>query len=146
MTNTLFNQQPLRWERATAIAERDQLRPIPSTQPGTDEPIWLVQSRNNPARVYTLTVAGDTIHCQCVRYRHRGICAHAAAVRLVLQAQQPPAPAVPATRALSRTSSSHPARSVEQRRTEERRLREEAARRECALLWTDDRPFSLFKE
>ena len=80
-------------ERATAIAERDHLHPVPCTRRDTGELIWLVQSRSDPSRYYLLQVSGDNIQCPCLQAQHRGVCAHAAAVRMVLQHQQPVHPA-----------------------------------------------------
>ena len=142
-----MNQDQQRsFERCTAIAERGQLRPFPCTRQDTGEGIWLVQSRTDPTRHYLLRVSGVTIQCPCPQAQYHGICAHAAAVHLVLQAKpqgaaiayssvsQPTAPEAP--------SSQHRS---EPQREQECRQRAEAERRERALLWTDDRPFSMWK-
>src|SRR5262245_10340904 len=76
-------------ERPTEIAQRDQICPLQGTRHDTGEPIWLVQSRSDPSCYYLLTVSGDKISCACPHAQHYGICAHAAAVRLAFQAQQP---------------------------------------------------------
>ena len=134
-------------ERATAIAERDLLRPFLCTRRDTSEPIWLVQSRRDPSRYYLLTTSGDTIHCACPQAQHHGICAHTAAVRLALQAetQQSTSPNCPPhTQPRASKAPRQGARSASQRE-QERQRRTEAARRERALLWTDDRPFSIWK-
>lgn len=135
------------WAGASARAKRDHLSPIPCQRLDTSEAIWLVHSRNDPNRYYLLTVSGETIHCACTQAELHGICAHGVAVRLALQTEsqqrvssacpshtQPPAP--PASR-LDPCSASQ--------REQERQRRVEAARRERALLWTDDRPFSIWK-
>jgi hypothetical protein len=134
-------------ERATAIAERDQLHPFPCTRRDTGEVIWLVQSRSDPSRHYLLKVSEETIQCPCPRAHHHGTCAHAAAVRLALQAEpqqstmsasppkiQPPAPQAP-----------HQDPRSACQREQERQWRVEAEHREHALLWTDNRPFSIWK-
>lgn len=132
-------------ERAQAIAQRDRLEPILATRHDTDEPIWLVQSRSDPRSCYLLTRTGDTICCPCQHYHYHGICAHVAAVLLLLQKSQQECdrtavPPRPATRQLS----AEPRKGVS--RTEaERQQREAALRREQALPWTDDKPFSMWK-
>jgi hypothetical protein len=134
-------------ERATAIAERDLLRPFLCTRRDTSEPIWLVQSRRDPSRYYLLTTSGDTIHCACPQAAHHGICAHAAAVCLALQAE--PQPPVASACPPHTQSPAHQALRQDPRwdaqREQERQRRAEATRRERALLWTDDRPFSIWK-
>ncbi len=134
-------------ERAMEIAQRDQIRPVQGTRHDTGESIWLVQSRSDPSRYYLLTMSGDDVSCTCPQAQHHGICAHAAAIRLALQAEpqqgtttaypppvQPPAPQAP--RQDLRSAS---------RQEQERQWRADAERRERALLWTDDRPFSVWK-
>jgi hypothetical protein len=132
------------WAQATARAKRDRLRPIPCQRLDTSEAIWLVQSRSDPSHHYLLTVTKQTIQCSCPQAQHQGICAHAAAVRLALQAK-PPLP--PANTPSEASSPSAPRRSLrsESQREQEREQRTEAERRERALLWTDDRPFSIWK-
>jgi hypothetical protein len=143
----MIKQQPNLLERATEIAQRDQLCLVQATRRDTGELIWLVRSRSNPGRYCLLTVSGETIHCACPQAEHHGICAHAAAVRLALQAEtqhrvlpacppHTPSPAPQAPRQDPRSAS---------RREQERQQRAEAERRERALLWTDDRPFSVWK-
>src|SRR5579862_1027530 len=80
------------WAQAIARAKRDGLYPIPCQRLDTSEAIWLVQSRSDPSYHYLLTMTKQNIQCPCPQAQHRGICAHAAAVRLTLQAVQPPAP------------------------------------------------------
>ena len=141
----MSKQQPNLMERATAIAERDQLRPILCTRRDTSELIWLVQSRSDPSRYYLLTVSGDDVSCACPQAQHHGICAHAAAVRLVRQSKQQLDPV--GTTPDQPTSPPAPRRSPrsESQREQECRQRAEAERRERAILWTDDRPFSIWK-
>src|SRR5262245_18728615 len=86
----MTNVQQRHWARSTAIAERDQLRPFLCTRRDTGELIWLVQSRSDPSHYYLLIVREETIHCPCPQAQRQGICAHAAAVHLVLQAEQQP--------------------------------------------------------
>src|SRR5215831_15070098 len=81
------------WAEATARAKRNRLRPIPCQRLDTSEAIWLVQSRSDPSHHYLLTVSKEAIQCPCPQAQHRGICAHAAAVRLALQAEPPLLPA-----------------------------------------------------
>jgi hypothetical protein len=132
-------------ERASAIAERDRISPIPCTRRDTGELIWLVQSRSDPSRHYLLTVNEETIQCPCPQAQHRGVCAHAVAVRQALQAK--PQPAQVNTLPDQPISPPTPRRSPrsESQREQERRQRAEAERRERAILWTDDRPFSIWK-
>ena len=133
-------------ERAREIAQRDQIRPVQGTRHDTGEPIWLVQSRSDPSRYYLLTVSGEHIQCACPQAQHRGICAHAAAVRLILEAKPQPASGVFAqsnqTEPPQAPPCQHPSKS---QREQVHQQRAEAERREQALLWTDDRPFSIWK-
>ena len=123
-------------ERAIAIARRDQLHPIPCARQDTGEAIWLVQSRSQPSTYYLLTKSNGHIRCQCPAAQHGQVCAHAAAVHLLLKHAHPS------------THSAHtrtPARPSTSRNEEERQCREATLRRERALLWTDDKPFSIWK-
>src|SRR5262245_58374543 len=119
----------------TATAKRDQLCPLPCMRQDTGELIWLVQSRSDPSRYYLLTTTSDNVRCACPQAQHRGICAHAAAVRLALQAEHQPQNQSTAPQAPRQDP-----RSASQRE-QERRQRAESERRERAVLWTDDRPF-----
>lgn len=141
----MIKQQPNLMERATAIAKRDQLRPFLCTRRDTDQPLWLVQSRSDPSRYYLLTVSGDDVSCACPQAQHHGICAHAAAVHIALQSK--PQPAQAGTPADQPVSTPIPRRSPhsETQRERESRQRVEVERRERALLWTDDKPFSIWK-
>ena len=123
-------------ERAIAIARRDHLHPIPCARQDTGEAIWLVQSRSQPSAYYLLTKTDGRIHCQCKASQHGQMCAHAAAVHLLLQQSHLSATSARA-RATAIPSASHT--------VEERTRQEEALRRERALLWTDDKPFSIWK-
>lgn len=133
-------------ERATAIAERDQLHPFPCTRGDTGELIWLVQNRSDPSRHYLLKVSGDTIQCPCLQAQHRGVCAHAAAVCMALQQQQPVHPEPKTVQPSRSTQATRPTQARSYAPTEqERHQQREAERRERALLWTDDKPFSIWK-
>lgn len=120
------NQSPLR--RAIASAQRDKLDPIPCTRRDTGEGLWLVKSRSQTDTYYLVTKTDGRIQCQCPATQHGQVCAHEAAVYLLLKQDQR---SVPSTRA--------------PRTEEERNRREEAQQRERALLWTDDKPFSIWK-
>ena len=133
-------------ERATAIAERDHLHPVSCTRGDTGELIWLVQSRSDPSRHYLLQANGDTIQCPCLQAQHRGVCAHAAAVRMALQHQQPVHPEAKTTQPSTSTQATRPTQARLHSSAEQvRQQQSEAERRECALLWTDDKPFSIWK-
>ena len=134
-------------ERATAIAERDQLHPLPCTRRDTSELIWLVQSRSDPSRYYLLTVSGDEVSCACPQAQQHGVCAHVAAVRMALQTQQQPnvTPTSPTQRPSAAPQAIRPDVRSASQRDQERRQRAEAERRERAILWTDDQPFSIWK-
>jgi hypothetical protein len=120
------NQSPLR--QAIASAQRDKLSPIPCTRRDTGEGLWLVKSRSQTDTYYLVTRTDGHIRCQCPVARHGQVCVHAAAVYLLLkQAQRSNPP------------------THELRAQEERNRREEALRRERALLWADDKPFSIWK-
>lgn len=126
--------QPL--ERALAIARRDHLHPIPCVRTDTGEVLWLVQSRSQMGTHYLLTKQEGRIHCPCPAAQHGPVCAHAAAVYLLLQEAHPALFA--ALGCMAPDPSTAP--------TEEEQQRQEAAlRRERALLWTDNRPFSIWK-
>ena len=143
----MITPQPKLLKQATEIAQRDQLCPVQATQRDTGEMFWLVQSRSDPSRYYLLTTSGDTIHCVCPQAEHHGICAHMAAVRLALQAapQQCGLSAFPPhTKLPAHLAPLQDPRSAS-RQEQERQRRAEAQRRERALLWTDDRPFSVWK-
>lgn len=132
-------------ERATAIAERDRISPIPCTRRDTGELIWLVKSRSDPSRHYLLRVNDEVIQCPCPQAQHRGICAHAVAVRQARRAKPQPAQAgTPPDLPISPPTPRRSPRS-ESKWEQERRQRAEAERRERALLSTDDRPFSIWK-
>jgi len=143
-----MNQTQLSPQESTiASTKSNQLPPIPAIKQDTGELVWLVQSRSDPSRYYLLTVRGDEVSCACPQAQHHGICAHAAAVRLALQAEPQqsasqaclpniPPPALQASLQDTRSAS---------RREQERQQRAEAERRERALLWTDDQPFSVWK-
>ena len=73
--------------RAASIAERDQIHPFSCMRQETGDVIWLVQSRSEPSCYYLPTVSGDDVSCTCPQAQHHGICAHAAAVHLALQAE-----------------------------------------------------------
>lgn len=136
-----MTHHPRPLEQATAFAVRDQLHPIPGTRHDTGEPIWLVQSRSDPAYHYLLSVQGNTISCPCQGYLRRGICAHVAAVQLAIETPQPepfPSSNLPLP---SPTLYPHPAPRNEQ----EQQQVDAADRRDRALLWTDERPFSIWK-
>ena len=142
-----MNRTPKRsLKRATKIAERDWIHPIPCTRCDTGELIWLVQSRSNPSCYYLLTGSSGIVHCPFPQAQHREICAHAAVVRLTLEADPqctsvaPPLP----DQSPSLRAPRHQHHSVSQRE-QEHRQRADAERRERALLWTDDRPFSIWK-
>jgi hypothetical protein len=128
------NQSPL--SRAVVIAQRDKLHPIPCTRRDTGETLWLVPNRSQADTYYLLTKTDGCIQCQCPAAQHGQICAHVAAVYLFLKHAQRSATSTRA-RAVSFSGSA--------RMVEERQRREEAQRRERALLWTDDRPFSIWK-
>lgn len=143
----MITPQRDQFSRATAIAHRDQIHPFQVTRHDTGELIWLVQSRRDPTRYYLITVSGDNVHCGCPQAQYHGICAHGAAVRLALQAQQqmhicPPfhEHAQPAPPKYAR-----PQLRSEPQMEQERRQREDAERRERSLPWTDDKPFSMWK-
>jgi hypothetical protein len=142
----MSKQKPNLMERATEIAERDQLHPFPCIRQDTGELIWLIQSRSAPSHHYLLTVNKETIHCPCPQAQHRGICAHAAAVLLTLEAEpQPPATACTLPDQSTTLSAIRRSLRSEFQLEQERRQRAEAERRERPLLWTNDRPFSVWK-
>jgi hypothetical protein len=133
--------------QATARAKHKHLRPITCQRLDTGETIWLVQSRSDPSRYYLLTTTGNHVHCTCPQAVHRGICAHATAVGLECQAesQQGPSSACsPQPQSPAPRDPRQDPRSAFQRE-QERQQRADAERRERALLWTDDRPFSIWK-
>jgi hypothetical protein len=127
--------------------EQDHLQPVQAIRQDTGETIWLVQSRTTPAHYYLLTVDQDTVQCQCQQFRYRGGCAHVGAVRIALRPQQSPsvtmAPLGESLPASYSTSGryTHP----NPRNEQEQQLFEAAERRERALLWTDGKPFSIWK-
>jgi hypothetical protein len=127
--------------------EPDHLQPVQAIRQDTGETIWLVQSHTTPEHYYLLTILQDTIQCLCQQFRSRGGCAHVGAVRNVLP-KQPLASApltgheeVLSTRQPGSRGYSH----LMPRNQQERQLIEAAERREHALLWTDDKPFSIWK-
>jgi hypothetical protein len=127
--------------------EQDYLQPVQAIRQDTGETIWLVQSRTTPEHYYLLTVTQSTIQCLCPQFRYRGGCAHVGAVRIALCTQQssfatlaPHEESLPPSYATS-GEYTHP----NPRNEQERQLIEAAERRERALLWTDDKPFSIWK-
>lgn len=85
-------------------------------------PIWLVTSQRNQEQQYMVVQVGTVFHCTCLAGQHRRArCIHREVVRRWLTTRET------------------------QRRAQEQQRHEAAARRERALLWTDDRPFSLYK-
>lgn len=123
-------------ERAITIAQRDQLHPIPCTRRDTGEALWLVQSRSQTSTYYLLTKTDGRIHCQCPAANYGQMCAHAAAVHLLLQQKVASAPTSHSpSRARPSTAYSE----------EELKHQHEARQRERALPWTDDKPFSIWK-
>lgn len=132
---------------ATATAKRDQLCPLPCMRQDTGEPIWLVQSRSDPSRYYLLTMSGDEVSCACPQAQHHGICAHTAAVRLALQAESQQGTTSACPSHIQPPVHQAPRQDIRSayQREQERQRRAEAERRERALLWTDDRPLSVWK-
>ena len=127
--------------------QQDLLQPVQAIRQDTGETIWLVQSHTTPEHYYLLTVDQTTIQCLCSQFRYRGGCAHVGAVRNVLLKQAAASHSVacleeylPASQPTPR-GYSHP----EPRNEQERQQFEAAERRERAILWTDDRPFSVWK-
>src|SRR5262245_4343591 len=120
---TATNQSPL--GRAIAIAQRDKLNPIPCVRRDTSEALWLVPSRSQAGTYYILTKMEGHIQCQCPAAQRVQVCAHAAAVYLLLKQVHRVAPTTP-----TRTTSHPPSA----RRAEERQRREDTLRRERALL------------
>lgn len=127
--------------------EQDHLQPVQAIRQDTGETIWLVQSRTTPEHYYLPTVDQDTVQCQCPQFRYRSGCAHVGAVHIALRTQQSPSTTL-APREESLPSSystsggyTHP----NPRNEQERQFIEAAERRERALLWTDDKPFSIWK-
>lgn len=85
-------------------------------------PLWLVTSQRDPHQQYTVVQVGRELHCTCLAGRHRRAqCIHRTIVRKWLATQE------------------------RQRGAQQQQQREAADRRDRALLWTDDRPFSVFK-
>lgn len=123
--------------RAIAIAQRDHLQPIPATRLDTGEQVWFFQSRSDPTRYYVLTNENGAFRCGCPQFQYQEMCAHVAAILVLQRLHQPSGPAKPA--ALS------PQSSAQTRQAREKQYRQEAQRREDALLWTDDKPFSMWK-
>jgi hypothetical protein len=130
--------QKNQWDRAIAIAKRDHIQPIPCTRQDTGDTIWLVKSRSQAGNYYLLTRTEDRIHCPCPAAQNEQTCAHAAAIHLLLQVQRPSKHSTPRSRNTFRRQSASSS-------AEEGQRREEALRRERALLWTDDKPFSIWK-
>lgn len=130
--------------RAMAIAQQDHLQPILATRPATGEQVWFLPSRSDPTRYYLLTSANGTIRCCCPQYQSEGTCAHVAAVDMQHQSSS----AAPAEQAALPTSTEQgppPQKPAQRRQEQEQQYRQEARRREEALLWTDDKPFSIWK-
>ena len=145
-----MDQQPQdQITRATTLAQRDHIEPIRCQRSDTGDFFWLVQSRSDPQRYYVLFITAGRISCQCPQSQHGRMCAHAAAVRLTLHSQQQRAQIGAQTEPQASESntpkppvpprvSNAPGRRNEQQRAS-------AERRERALLWTDDKPFSMWK-
>jgi hypothetical protein len=133
--------------RATETVHLDTLQPIGATRHDTGEPSCLVQSRSDPTRHYLLTVNKETIQCPCPQAQHHGICAHAAVVRLALQAEPQKSTASDCPQHIQPPVHQAPYKNPRSapRREQERQWRAEAELRERALLWTDDRPCSVWK-
>ena len=127
--------------------EQDHLQPLQAIRQDTGETIWLVQSRTTPEHFYLLTVDQDTVQCPCHQFQYHHGCAHVGAVRKVLHTQQSPSATVAPLGESLPTSYSASGRYAhpKPRNEQERQLIEAAERRERALLWTDDKPFSIWK-
>jgi uncharacterized Zn finger protein len=74
-------------DRALAIAERDALTVTRGTRRDTGAPVYGVRSRTD-GHYYLLTVDGGRIQCQCPAHHNGRVCAHAAAVRSAIRADQ----------------------------------------------------------
>lgn len=74
-------------ERAMEIAARDALTVTRGTRRDTGAPVYGVRSRTDD-HYYLLTVEDGRIHCQCPAHRNGRVCAHAAAVREHIAAEQ----------------------------------------------------------
>lgn len=131
--------------RAIAIAQRDHLQPIPATRQDTGEQVWFLQSRSDPSRYYVLTKANGAIRCGCSQYQYQEMCAHVAAILVLHQFHQPTGPSESAASPLSTEQLLPPHIPAQSRQVREQQYRQEARRREEALLWTDDKPFSMWK-
>ena len=136
--------------RATTLAQRDHIEPIPCQRSDTGESFWLVPSRSDPQRYYVLFLKAGRIWCQCQQSLLGRICAHAAAVRLTLQPQQQNQAQIGKQAELetqkdSLQTRSHPGPSARERGVAEDQQHAAALRRERALLWTDEQPFSMWK-
>ena len=131
--------------RAIAIAQRDHLQPILATRHDTGEQVWLLQSRSDPTRYYVLTRENGAIRCGCPQFQHQGMCAHVAAVQLQQQQRQPSGPAKPVACSTSPQQTPPPRTPVHHSQAREQQYRQKARRREKALLWTDNKPFSIWK-
>jgi hypothetical protein len=128
---------------AAVLKEQQGHPPIQAIREDTGESLWLVPSHSD-ARFYVLLLSkGETVECQCPQAQADGTCPHLAAVHLAMQPRQPEpvSPSLP-QRSPSASRSLHP----EPRNEQEQQQRERAEQRERALLWTDDRPFSIWKD
>ena len=134
-------------ERPATDTESASVLPFLVARCDTGERLWVAQSRSHPACCYLLAVVGERVHCPCPQFRHRGACSHAMAVRqaLLASSEATPQPAAHRPNTRQRPSRSQSPRHIAQLPEEERRRREVAERRERALLWTDDKPFSIWK-
>ena len=131
--------------RAIAIAQRDHLQPISATRQDTGEQVWFLQSRSDPSCYYVLTRENGAIRCGCPQYHYQEMCAHVAAILVLHQLHQPTGPAESAASPLSTEQCLPPQIPAQSRQAREQPYRQEARRREEALLWTDDKPFSMWK-
>lgn len=143
MTHT----SPVPLERPASGTEPESFLPFLVARCDTGEHLWVTQSRSHPACCYLLTVVGARVRCPCPQFHYRGECSHAMAIHQALlassEASRQPAADRPNThQRLSRSLSPRPVAPLPE---EERRCREAAERRERALLWTDDKPFSIWK-
>lgn len=130
---------------SVAPAEPAPLRPFQVARADTGEALWLVESRSQPGYFYRLTVEGDTVQCPCPQSHYRGACAHTMALHTLLQAHlastHTDAPSSPPQQSPRSSVACHPTPQA----AVETHWQEEALRRERALLWTDDKPFSIWK-
>jgi hypothetical protein len=133
------------FERSSAIAQQDQLRPIQGIRSDTGESIWLVRSRSHPHLYHVLIVVDEKICCQCSQYQHHSMCAHVAAVILGLRAGQQERPTASLPLTFPNFGQSACQERATPRAAEDRQWKEESLRRERALPWTDEKPFSIWR-